>query len=93
MFRALLCAVGGMELSEEEVMVGERLTVGEAEEVLGLLARDGELAQLLAEAQSRAEQHRENFSSLQVQQGRILHQVRVMEEELGSAEEEKLELR
>ena len=46
----------------KEILIGDCLTKDEAEDILSLLIKDGNLQELLADTQLRSEQHRYNLS-------------------------------
>merc|ERR1711892_844830 len=76
----------------KDILIGGFLTKDEADEITYLLRKDANLQELLADAQLRSEQHRENYIRLKTQHGKVLHQLKVMESELEKVDNEKQEL-
>ena len=77
---------------EEDIVIGDCLTRDEAEDIINNLVKDGDLEDLLADAQMRSDQHRTNYASLKTQHGKVLHQLKVMEAEILKLENEKQDL-
>ncbi|XP_023334218.1 centrosomal protein of 83 kDa [Eurytemora carolleeae] len=80
-------------LPDSDILLPGRLGEVELSGVLNLLEKDQELQDLLCDVQERAENHRENYSKLKLEHSKLIHQVKVLESELGSVQEENIELR
>ena len=77
---------------EEDIVIGDCLTRDEAEDIINNLVKDGDLEDLLVDAQMRSDQHRTNYAALKTQHEKVLHQLKVMEAEMMKLENEKHDL-
>ena len=78
--------------TEGDIVIADCLTKDEAEDIINILAKEGDLQDLLVDAQMRSDQHRHNYAALKTQHEKLLHQVKIMESEIIKLESDKKDL-